>query len=73
MSCFWAFARVTSQLLESAHGHGEVVVPFTINDVRARIRLIDLGVDGPISDHPDHLRDAMDSLSYLLPRRYRAR
>jgi len=68
-----AFAQVTSSLLASAHRHGEVVVPYTVDDVRTMIRLIDLGVDGLISDYPDRLREVLDNLGYPLPRRYPAR
>ncbi len=67
------YSQVTPQLLASAHRHGELVVPYTVDDVRTMLRLIDLGVDGLISDYPDRLRDVLGSLGFALPRRYPAR
>lgn len=61
---------VTAQLLASAHRRRELVVPYTVDDVHAMIALINLGVDGLISDYPDRLRDVLNSLGYRLPRRY---
>ncbi len=67
------YALLTGQLLASAHRHDEVVVPYTVDDVRSMLRLVDLGVDGLISDYPDRLRDVLGSLGFALPRRYPAR
>jgi len=61
---------VTAGLLTSAHRHHELVVPYTVDDVRTMLALIDLGVDGLISDFPDRLRDVLNSLGFTLPRRY---
>lgn len=66
------YALVTAQLLASAHRHHELVVPYTVDDVRTMQRLINLGVDGLISDYPDRLRDVLDSLGFALPKRYSA-
>lgn len=43
---------VTRQLVESAHAAGLRVVPWTVNDVRAIGALVDLGVDGLVTDEP---------------------
>ena len=43
---------MTRQLVESAHAAGLRVVPWTVNDVRAIGALVDLGVDGLVTDEP---------------------
>jgi len=44
-----------SEPIESLHDAGIRVVPWTVNDVATMERLIDLGVDGIITDRPDRL------------------
>ena len=43
---------VTRELIESAHAAGLRVVPWTVNDVREMVALVDLGVDGLVTDEP---------------------
>jgi glycerophosphoryl diester phosphodiesterase len=43
---------VTRELVESAHAAGLRVVPWTVNDVPAMVALVDLGVDGLVTDEP---------------------
>jgi hypothetical protein len=43
---------VTAELVEAAHARGQRVVPWTVNDVREMTALIDLGVDGLVTDEP---------------------
>jgi glycerophosphoryl diester phosphodiesterase len=43
---------VTRELLDAAQALGLRVVPWTVNDVRQMARLIDLGVDGLVTDEP---------------------
>jgi hypothetical protein len=43
---------VTRELVEAAHAVGMRVVPWTVNDVRAMAALVDLGVDGLVTDEP---------------------
>jgi len=43
---------ITRELVESAHVDGLRVVPWTVNDVREMVALVDLGVDGLVTDEP---------------------
>jgi glycerophosphoryl diester phosphodiesterase len=43
---------VTRDLVESAHAAGVRVVPWTVNDVQTMAELVDLGVDGLVTDQP---------------------
>lgn len=47
---------VTPELLDAAHGHGKVVHVWTVNEADRMRRLIDLGVDGIVTDAVDVLR-----------------
>lgn len=47
--------RVDERLLEEAHEAGVRVVPWTVNGIDRMIELIELGVDGLITDYPDRL------------------
>lgn len=58
---------VTSTLLDSAHGRGLTVVPYTVNDATQMRTLIDLGVDGLITDVPDRLRTVLAQAGRPLP------
>jgi glycerophosphoryl diester phosphodiesterase len=44
---------VTPALLAEAHALGIVVIPWTVNDPAMMTKLIEMGVDGIISDRPD--------------------
>ena len=48
---------VTAELIEAAHARGLRVVPWTVNDVREMTALIDLGVDGLVTDEPALVRE----------------
>jgi hypothetical protein len=48
---------VTAELVEVAHARGLRVVPWTVNDVREMVALIDLGVDGLVTDEPTLARE----------------
>ncbi|MBT8200798.1 MAG: hypothetical protein KJO36_09790 [Acidimicrobiia bacterium] len=46
-------ADVTAERIDEAHDLGLLVIPWTINDVDDMKKLIELGVDGLITDRPD--------------------
>jgi glycerophosphoryl diester phosphodiesterase len=43
---------VTRDLIDAAHAIGARVVPWTVNNVQTMAELIDLGVDGLVTDQP---------------------
>ena len=53
-SPFWR--NVTEQAMAEAHGLGLRVVPWTLNEPADMERMIDLRVDGLITDYPDRAR-----------------
>ena len=64
-SMFWR--NLTPKDLAAAHALGLKVLPWTVNE-RADMRsLIDLGVDGIITDYPDRLREVMAEKKLTLP------
>jgi glycerophosphoryl diester phosphodiesterase len=64
-SPFWR--NVTSATVAEAHGLGLKVLPWTVNAPADMARLIDMKVDGLISDYPDRLRKAMADKGLPLP------
>lgn len=59
---------LTPALLDEAHRLGLGVIVWTVNDRREMDRLIDMGVDGIISDVPDVLREAVRAKGLALPK-----
>ena len=48
-----AWVLVTPGLVKQCHDKGVRLVPWTINDKAGMKRLVDMGVDGLITDYPD--------------------
>jgi len=64
------FGDVDSELISESHRLGLAVVVWTVNKPADMARLIDIGVDGIISDHPDLLRKAASEKGIALPAGY---
>jgi glycerophosphoryl diester phosphodiesterase len=62
------YEDVTASSIAEAHGLGLPVIVWTVNDPKDMSRLIDMGVDGIISDRPDLLRTVAASKGITLPR-----
>lgn len=60
----------TPELVDAAHDAGMDVVPWTIDDRATIESLMDIGVDGLITDRPDLLRTIMAERHLKLPKRY---
>ena len=56
-SMFWR--NLTPEALAEAHDLGLLVVPWTVNDPAEMTRLVDMRVDGIITDYPDRLRKVL--------------
>ena len=67
-----AFSSVTPDMIAEAHQLGLPVIPWTVNTTEDMERLMDLGVDGIISDYPTRLRTVMDERGLKLPKAYGA-
>jgi glycerophosphoryl diester phosphodiesterase len=62
------FGDVTPALISESHALGLQVVVWTVNKPADMARLIEMGVDGIISDHPDILRKAASKKGIRLPK-----
>ena len=60
------------QMLAEAHARGFEVVPWTCDDPATVKSLMDLGVDGIITNYPNRVRDIMTERAMRLPKAYRA-
>ena len=67
------FRNVTEASLAEAKAAGIAVVPWTVNEVADMGRLIGMGVDGLITDHPERLRGVMAARGMNLPPRVDAK
>ncbi len=63
---------VTRAMVRDAHRAGLDVIPWTVNDKPTMASLMDIGVDGLITDYPDRLRELMAARGLELPRPYAA-
>jgi glycerophosphoryl diester phosphodiesterase len=64
-SPFWR--NVTAENVAEAHALGLQVIPWTVNEPADMARLIDLKVDGIISDYPNRLRQVLRDKGVTLP------
>lgn len=64
-SPFWR--NVTPEALAEAKAAGLRTIPWTVNEPADMARLIDMGVDGIITDYPDRLRLLLQSRGMPLP------
>ncbi len=64
-SMFWR--NLTPALAAEAKALGLRLLPWTVNDPAIMARLIDLGVDGIITDYPDRLRAVLAERGMPLP------
>ena len=60
------------KMLSEAHDRGLKVVPWTCDDPATLKTLMDLGVDGIITNYPNHVRDIMAERGMRLPKAYAA-
>lgn len=58
---------VTAAMVELAHSAGLRVIPWTVDDRDTMHYLMDLGVDGIITNYPDRLREVMQERGLPLP------
>ncbi|XKH53555.1 S-layer homology domain-containing protein [Citricoccus nitrophenolicus] len=58
---------VNQTMVDDAHAAGIDVVPWTVDDPGTMEYLMDLGVDGIITDYPDRLRQVMQDRGLDLP------
>jgi glycerophosphoryl diester phosphodiesterase len=61
-SPYWK--NLTADSLKEAQGAGLEVVVWTVNDPADMARMMDMGVDGIITDYPDRLRALLDARGY---------
>jgi glycerophosphoryl diester phosphodiesterase len=57
----------TPKLVKTAHNLKLPVIPWTVNEKADMAALIDMGVDGLISDYPDRLREVVAAKHLALP------
>jgi glycerophosphoryl diester phosphodiesterase len=58
---------LTPGLVAEAHALGLAVVPWTVNEPDEMARVMALGIDGLITDHPDRLRALLKSKGIAVP------
>lgn len=65
-SCFWR--DLTPELVKEAQGLGIKVLAWTVNDAVTMRAMMDMGVNGIVTDRPDLLRGEMQKRGLPLPR-----
>lgn len=66
-----AVETVTPEMIAEAHDLKLPVIPWTVNSTEEMERLIDLGVDGMVTDNPARLRSVMEERGLKLPKAYK--
>ncbi len=66
-------SSVTEQMMTEAHHLGLPVIPWTVNTTADITAMLNLGVDGIITDYPTRLRDEMAGRGLKLPKTYQLR
>ncbi|MFI6925781.1 glycerophosphodiester phosphodiesterase family protein [Nonomuraea spiralis] len=61
---------VTEKMVSDAHERGLKVIPWTCDDPATIAALIDMGIDGIITDYPDRVRQIMAERGMRLPKPY---
>ncbi|MFZ2260280.1 MAG: glycerophosphodiester phosphodiesterase family protein [Luteococcus japonicus] len=64
---------VTPAMVAEAHARGLRVIPWTCDDRDTMAALVDMGIDGLITDYPDVLREVMAERGMRLPKAYPGR
>ncbi|RDD85109.1 glycerophosphodiester phosphodiesterase family protein [Streptomyces parvulus] len=57
-------------MIDAAHARGLKVVPWTCDDPATVAALMDMGVDGIITNYPNHVRELMADRGMRLPKQY---
>ncbi|MFI6086064.1 glycerophosphodiester phosphodiesterase family protein [Streptomyces sp. NPDC051217] len=60
------------KMISDAHKSGLKVIPWTCDDPATIEALLDMGIDGIITDYPDRVRDIMAERGMRLPKAYHA-
>ena len=55
------FKDLTSELLNEAHALGLIVCTWTVNEIEDIENMIDIGVDGIVTDYPDRVQGVLRS------------
>jgi glycerophosphoryl diester phosphodiesterase len=53
------FGRVDRALVAEAHSRGLAVFPYTVDEAQRMQQLLELGVDGLFTNHPDRMRSLL--------------
>ncbi|MFD3452699.1 glycerophosphodiester phosphodiesterase family protein [Streptomyces sp. NPDC058691] len=63
---------VNKKMVDDAHWRGLRVIPWTCDDPATIKALLDMNIDGIITDYPNRVRDIMAERGMRLPRAYKA-
>ncbi|MGH3361319.1 MAG: glycerophosphodiester phosphodiesterase, partial [Nocardioides sp.] len=63
---------VTTAMVDDAHAAGMRVIPYTVDDPATMRVLVELGVDGLITNYPDRLLNVLRAAGIAVPTQYPA-